>query len=74
MQALEGVDMLAIVTEWKECRSPDCNRMAVQLRLKAVFDGRTLFDPALVARSGRAQVPRHRTAAGPSADWPARRP
>ena len=50
MAALEGADALAIVTEWKQFRVPDFNRIAQALRDRIVFDGRNLYDPAVVAR------------------------
>ena len=46
--ALEGADALVIVTEWKEFRSPDFDAIAQRLRQPLVFDGRNLFDPALM--------------------------
>ena len=54
MAALEGADALAIVTEWKQFRVPDFNRIAQALRDRIVFDGRNLYDPAVVARHGLA--------------------
>ena len=54
MAALEGADALAIVTEWKQFRVPDFHRVAQALRDRIVFDGRNLYDPAVVARHGLA--------------------
>jgi len=48
--ALEGADALAIVTEWQEFRSPDFDRIRKVLRSPVIFDGRNLYDPALMAR------------------------
>ena len=50
--ALQGADALAIVTEWKEFRSPDFERMSEQMKRALVFDGRNLYDPALMAAQG----------------------
>ena len=50
--ALDGADVLAIVTEWKEFRSPDFERMRDALRHKVIFDGRNLYDPGLVRSFG----------------------
>ncbi|HMM86817.1 UDP-glucose/GDP-mannose dehydrogenase family protein [Azohydromonas sp.] len=50
--ALEGADALIIITEWKEFRSPDFDAMRDALKQPVVFDGRNLFDPALVAGFG----------------------
>jgi UDPglucose 6-dehydrogenase len=46
MAALEGADALAIVTEWKEFRSPDFDAIKAQLKTGVVFDGRNLYEPA----------------------------
>ena len=51
-QALDGADALAICTEWQEFRSPDFAGMKSALKQPVVFDGRNLYDPALVARFG----------------------
>jgi len=50
--AVEGADVLAIATEWKEFRSPDFGFLAATLRHQAIFDGRNLYDPELVASFG----------------------
>lgn len=50
--ALEGADALAIVTEWKEFRSPDFDAIRQALRTPIVFDGRNLFEPALMRELG----------------------
>ena len=44
-QALVDVDALVVVTEWKQFRSPDFNRVRDALRDKVVFDGRNLYHP-----------------------------
>ena len=46
--ALEGADALAIVTEWREFRSPDWPRVISALANPAVFDGRNLYDPEML--------------------------
>jgi UDPglucose 6-dehydrogenase len=51
-QALEGADVLAIVTEWKEFRTPDFDAIRSSLRMPIVFDGRNLYSPAMLAASG----------------------
>jgi UDPglucose 6-dehydrogenase len=50
--ALEGADALILVTEWKEFRTPDFDRLKQALRQPVVFDGRNLFDPALMRALG----------------------
>ena len=52
MEALEGADALAIVTEWKEFRSPDFDAIRAALKVPVIFDGRNLYDPAAPRRSG----------------------
>ena len=54
--ALQGADVLAIVTEWKAFRVPDFAHIATQLKGRAIFDGRNLYDPQQVARHGLAYV------------------
>jgi UDPglucose 6-dehydrogenase len=51
-EALEGADALLIATEWKEFRSPDFDRLRAQLSEPLIFDGRNLYDPALMQRLG----------------------
>jgi UDPglucose 6-dehydrogenase len=50
--ALIGADGLAILTEWQEFRSPDFDGIRERLRSPAIFDGRNLYDPALVRSFG----------------------
>jgi UDPglucose 6-dehydrogenase len=50
--ALEGADALVIVTEWKEFRSPDFDRIKATLKTPVVFDGRNLYEPSLVRSFG----------------------
>jgi len=50
--ALDGADALAIVTEWKAFRSPDFARIKTALREPVIFDGRNLYDPAVVSAAG----------------------
>src|ERR1700737_1309955 len=51
-EVLEGADALAIVTEWREFRSPDFDAIKSTLRTPAIFDGRNLYDPEQMARAG----------------------
>ncbi len=50
--ALDGADALAIVTEWQEFRSPDFDLIRDALKQPVIFDGRNLYDPALVKSFG----------------------
>jgi UDPglucose 6-dehydrogenase len=52
MDALEGADMLAIVTEWKEFRAPDFAAIKARLKTPVIFDGRNLYEPAHVRAAG----------------------
>jgi len=51
-EALDGADALVIVTEWREFRSPDFADIKAALRDPVVFDGRNLYDPAMLATFG----------------------
>jgi len=51
-EVLEGADALAIVTEWREFRSPDFDAIKSALRTPAIFDGRNLYDPARMVQAG----------------------
>jgi UDPglucose 6-dehydrogenase len=49
---LRGADVLAIATEWQEFRSPDYDSIKETLKQPVIFDGRNLYDPALMKRLG----------------------
>jgi UDPglucose 6-dehydrogenase len=49
---LQGADALIIVTEWKEFRSPDFERIKATLNHPVIFDGRNMFSPATVEAAG----------------------
>ncbi|HEY0802557.1 MAG TPA: UDP-glucose/GDP-mannose dehydrogenase family protein [Steroidobacteraceae bacterium] len=51
-EALQGADALAIVTEWREFRSPDFEHIKRELRTPVIFDGRNLYDPEQMAAAG----------------------
>ncbi|WP_263322550.1 UDP-glucose/GDP-mannose dehydrogenase family protein [Endozoicomonas sp. Mp262] len=50
--ALKGADALVICTEWKQFWAPDFELMAELLNEAVLFDGRNLFDPAMMKRKG----------------------
>jgi UDPglucose 6-dehydrogenase len=50
--ALKGADALIIATEWSEFRTPDFNKISAELKYKAIFDGRNLFDTQLLQKLG----------------------
>jgi UDPglucose 6-dehydrogenase len=49
---LDGADGLAIVTEWREFRSPDFDLIKRSLSDPVIFDGRNLYDPRLLKHQG----------------------
>ncbi|HEY8118624.1 MAG TPA: UDP-glucose/GDP-mannose dehydrogenase family protein [Methylophilaceae bacterium] len=52
MEALENADALAVVTEWKEFRSPDFASIRQKLKSPVIFDGRNIYDPKMVKAAG----------------------
>jgi UDPglucose 6-dehydrogenase len=54
MQALDGADALAVVTEWKQFRGLDFNALRGKLADAVLFDGRNLYDPVEVEDAGIA--------------------
>ena len=50
--ALDNADALVIVTEWKEFRSQDFSHIKQKLKANIIFDGRNLYDPAVVKSAG----------------------
>ncbi|MEW5864158.1 MAG: UDP-glucose/GDP-mannose dehydrogenase family protein [Pseudomonadota bacterium] len=57
LEALEGCDALAVVTEWQEFRSPDFAEVKRRLRTPAIFDGRNLYDPVAMRAAGFEYFP-----------------
>ncbi len=49
---LEGADALLILTEWREFKSPDFEQIKSMLKQPIVFDGRNLYEPALMKELG----------------------
>ncbi|MCL4745850.1 MAG: UDP-glucose/GDP-mannose dehydrogenase family protein [Burkholderiaceae bacterium] len=52
IDALRGADALMILTESKEFRSPAFEQIAAAMKTALIFDGRNLYDPAMLARHG----------------------
>ena len=50
--ALAGADALLVVTEWREFRTPDFDSIKSALKQPLVFDGRNLWEPALMKSLG----------------------
>jgi UDPglucose 6-dehydrogenase len=64
MEALDGAECLAIVTEWGDFRHPDFVEMARRLRSPTIFDGRNLYLPAEMRSRGFVYHSIGREAAG----------
>ncbi len=52
MDAARGADALVIMTEWKAFRSPDFDELKRALKEPVIFDGRNLYEPAVVRSHG----------------------
>ncbi|MGD9660033.1 MAG: UDP-glucose/GDP-mannose dehydrogenase family protein, partial [Porticoccaceae bacterium] len=52
MDAVQGADALAIVTEWKTFRSPDFDSLKAALREPVIFDGRNIYEPQNLKAKG----------------------
>ena len=52
--ALSGADALVVVTEWKNFRSPDLERIRECLAAPVLFDGRNIYDPEMMKQEGFA--------------------
>ncbi|WP_423595079.1 UDP-glucose dehydrogenase family protein [Roseateles sp. MS654] len=50
--ALADSDALIVITEWKEFRTPDFDRIKDELNQPVVFDGRNLYEPAMMKTLG----------------------
>ncbi|HEX8461943.1 MAG TPA: UDP-glucose/GDP-mannose dehydrogenase family protein [Segetibacter sp.] len=52
VDAAKGADALVLVTEWSEFRLPDWNKVKTIMNGNVVFDGRNIYQPAELAKSG----------------------
>jgi UDPglucose 6-dehydrogenase len=50
--ALDGVDALAVCTEWKHFVQPDFDEMKRRMAAPVIFDGRNIYDPKSVTGQG----------------------
>jgi UDPglucose 6-dehydrogenase len=50
--AVEGADALVLATEWNEFREPDFARVKKLMRRPAIFDGRNVYNPAMLREMG----------------------
>ena len=51
-ECLEGADVLVIVTEWNNFRSPDFDLIKAKLKNPVIIDGRNMYDPSLLNTLG----------------------
>jgi len=51
-EALQGVNALLLVTEWKPFRNPDLSAMSRSMNQKIIFDGRNQYDPDYIQEEG----------------------
>lgn len=51
-EAVEGVDGLFILTEWKEFRSPNFTLLKEMMSSSVIFDGRNMYEPSELIRNG----------------------
>ena len=51
-EALDGADALVLITEWKEFRSPDFDRISSLLNQSVIFDGRNQYDKNMLKKCG----------------------
>jgi UDPglucose 6-dehydrogenase len=51
-QALENIDALFLVTEWKEFRSPDFHKMKELMASPIIFDGRNQYSLDFMRKLG----------------------
>jgi UDPglucose 6-dehydrogenase len=52
MEALKDADMLLLVTEWNEFRSPDFAKIKELMKKPVIFDGRNIWSPAELRKMG----------------------
>ncbi len=50
--ALQGVDAMLLVTEWKPFRNPDLEAMKRLMNQQVIIDGRNQYDPKLIRDAG----------------------
>ncbi|MYL24823.1 nucleotide sugar dehydrogenase [Halomonas alkaliantarctica] len=52
--ALDRADALVICTDWRQFKNPDFNEIKNRLNSPVIFDGRNLYEPALMRKEGFA--------------------
>ena len=51
-EAIEGVDAVAMMTEWAEFHLPDFHSMGELMKKKVIFDGRNIYNPEELRNMG----------------------
>ncbi|MBI4828068.1 MAG: UDP-glucose/GDP-mannose dehydrogenase family protein, partial [Nitrospinae bacterium] len=67
-EAAEGADALVIVTEWREFKSLDMERLKRIMKSPVIFDGRNIYDPERKRQRGFEYYGVGKTAGGNSCD------
>jgi UDPglucose 6-dehydrogenase len=52
MEAVQGADALALITEWTEFRVPNWDKVGSAMKTRVVFDGRNLYRSDIVEKAG----------------------
>ena len=52
MEAVQGADALALITEWTEFRVPNWDKVGIAMKTRVVFDGRNLYRREMVSEAG----------------------
>ena len=51
-EVTDGADALVLVTEWKQFRQPNFERIRGLMRMPVIFDGRNLYEPEQLVEAG----------------------
>ncbi|MFA6005463.1 MAG: UDP-glucose/GDP-mannose dehydrogenase family protein [Patescibacteria group bacterium] len=51
-EALQNADALCILTEWNEFKQADLKKVKELMKTPLVFDGRNIYEPAIMAKAG----------------------
>ncbi len=51
-EAVKDADAVVLMTEWSEFHLPDFRKMATLMRERVLFDGRNIYDPEEIRKSG----------------------
>jgi UDPglucose 6-dehydrogenase len=52
MEAIQGADALALITEWTEFRVPNWDKVGAAMKTRVIFDGRNLYRREIVGEAG----------------------